>query len=523
MATSSLIYHRSTSYDRRHMQPHALDWRDQPLPYKRYAGIESLPLPRTSTLSAEALSRIAGFEGIPSSPRSLDLEALAEILYPANGLTGKTRQAGTTFFFRSAPSAGALYPNEIYLVWPATPGQVNPAPGVFNYDVHNHSLVRLRQGHFLPAACAWVEGGAPNPVALFLITGLFFRSAWKYRQRAYRYVLMDAGHVMESLRLAIQAAGFSCRLTQRFDDLAVNRLLGLDPQREVGIGCVYVYGDGPKSITPDLAPGTPVESVESLPESVLAACRCADKEIGYEEIFDIHAAGTGYARPEAQGPAAPMMDCLGVSRDTFRQIPSALGDSGADALSGAGAKPPLTYAETVFRRRSRRNFVPQATSKEQLMYILDLLCKTADQNLEGGHGHSGSIAVGLLAGNVDGTAPGFYLLDTRQRRLNRVFEGHVINEMSAACLDQAWLAYAGVHFLFMANLDVIDRQWGARGYRYAMTTAGRLGHAVYLAATALGLGACGIGAIYDGEARRLLGLNADSALLYLVAAGVVKR
>jgi hypothetical protein len=60
--------------------------------------------------------------------------------------------------------------------------------------------------------------------------------------------------------------------------------------------------------------------------------------------------------------------------------------------------------------------------------------------------------------------------------------------MSAACLNQAWLANAGVHFLFMANLDTIDRRWGARGYRYAMTTAGRLGHAVYLGATALGLG-----------------------------------
>jgi nitroreductase len=74
----------------------------------------------------------------------------------------------------------------------------------------------------------------------------------------------------------------------------------------------------------------------------------------------------------------------------------------------------------------------------------------------------------------------------------------------------------------MSNLEILEKQWGARGYRHAMMTAGRLGHAVYLGATALGLGACGIGALYDREARELLGLNGESALLYLVAAGHTK-
>jgi hypothetical protein len=79
-----------------------------------------------------------------------------------------------------------------------------------------------------------------------------------------------------------------------------------------------------------------------------------------------------------------------------------------------------------------------------------------------------------------------------------------------------------VHFLFMTNPEVLDRQWGAHVYWYALLTARRLGHAAYLVATALGLGACGIGAIYDGEAGHLLGLNSSSALVYLVAAGTVK-
>jgi nitroreductase len=64
---------------------------------------------------------------------------------------------------------------------------------------------------------------------------------------------------------------------------------------------------------------------------------------------------------------------------------------------------------------------------------------------------------------------------------------------------------------------------GARGYRYAMFTAGRLGERLYLVATALGLGCCSIGALYDWEATELLGLNDASRLLYRVAVGPVKK
>jgi nitroreductase len=76
--------------------------------------------------------------------------------------------------------------------------------------------------------------------------------------------------------------------------------------------------------------------------------------------------------------------------------------------------------------------------------------------------------------------------------------------------------------LFLVDLASLDRTWGARGYRYAMTAAGRLGHRVYLAATALGLGCCGIGAFYDREVADLLGLDVTARLLYLVAVGPVR-
>ena len=95
--------------------------------------------------------------------------------------------------------------------------------------------------------------------------------------------------------------------------------------------------------------------------------------------------------------------------------------------------------------------------------------------------------------------------------------------MAAVCLNQAWLAGAAVHFVMAANLKVMDEVCGPRGYRRALIQAGSLGQVIYLAATALGLGACGIGAHYDHEARELLGLSEKCYMLYLVAVGPVKK
>jgi len=119
--------------------------------------------------------------------------------------------------------------------------------------------------------------------------------------------------------------------------------------------------------------------------------------------------------------------------------------------------------------------------------------------------------------------PGLYVLDLEQGQMALSSQGLMIDKMAHVCLDQAWLANCALHFVFLANLTLLDETWGPRGYRYAMLTAGRLGQRIYLAATAMGIGCCGIGAFYDDEAAKLLGLNEQTRLLYLVAAGPLRR
>ena len=111
----------------------------------------------------------------------------------------------------------------------------------------------------------------------------------------------------------------------------------------------------------------------------------------------------------------------------------------------------------------------------------------------------------------------------RPRVFSRARPGHFLEEMTQICLNQDWLKNAAAHFLFMADLERMEKKWGPRGYRYTMMTAGRLGQRLYLLSTAMGMGCCGIGAFYDQEAAHLLNLKGSWRLLYLVAVRNVKK
>lgn len=134
-----------------------------------------------------------------------------------------------------------------------------------------------------------------------------------------------------------------------------------------------------------------------------------------------------------------------------------------------------------------------------------------------------SISVGLLAGDVEGLNPGLYNLDREKRSIGTVVETAMIGAMARVCLDQAWLANCALHFLFLTNLEIIERNRGPRGYRHALMKAGRIGQRIYLTATSMKIGCCGIGAFFDDEASQVLRLNDQSRLLYLVAVGPVKK
>ena len=222
-------FQAETKYARGQLGGGGLDWSRKPEPYKSYPDAPQIALPPPTTAGGAGLwetlaarRSVRRFAGTP-----LALPALSQLLWAAQGITA-TRQG---FGFRAAPSAGALYPVETYLV-------VNDvqslSPGVYHYAVQGHGLEQLRAGDFRRqvASAALDQGMAAQANVVWLWTAVFERSKWKYRQRAYRYLYLDAGHIAENVALAAVALGLgSCQIAALYDD-ECNALLGVDGEEE---------------------------------------------------------------------------------------------------------------------------------------------------------------------------------------------------------------------------------------------------------------------------------------------------
>ncbi len=500
MIDSARAYHDGTSYNRHEMKGHFLDWGNQPNAFKVYSGFNTVPLPEGSHRPDYRLSDLVGEVWKSDQNTEINVNSLARILLLSHAVTATARHGGTDFHFRSVASAGALYPFELYVAVFDVPGVED---GIYHHDVANQGVTLLRAGNVLADLSPAVKLDKKlGPVLMFLLTAIFFRSSWKYRDRAYRYALLDTGHLAENLTLALRYERACFNICYDFDDKLINGALGLDTQREVCLAVVPVWGRPTRD-------GARVGI--SAPQVDLAQfSRVASREIEYPVIQQAHATTSRINKPDLG--VSEMAAQLGLHLQEERTLSRP--ESWPDTVD---------YPEAVFRRRSMRNFVRTELSADRFSALLTMLCAKPLSSTGAEPVAEKSVCVGFLAGNVEGLASGLYMLHRDRETTSLVERGFMMDEMAHVCLDQGWLANCAIHFLFLANIDVLESSCGPRGYRYAMMTAGRLGQRIYLSATAMKLGCCGIGAYYDGEAARLLRLKDQSKLLYLVAVGPVKK
>lgn len=222
-------FQQETKHARGGLPGGALDWTARPDTYKRYPAAPQIALPRPRTEGGEGLwSALSKRRSVRRySPDPLPLEELSQGLWAAQGITRQT----PSFAFRTAPSAGALYPVETYLAAHAVRGL---APGIYHYAVEDHVLEQLQLGDMRAqvARTALDQRVAHNAPVVFIWTAVFERSKWKYGQRAYRYIYLDAGHMAQNVALAAVALGLgSCQVAALYDDEA-NDLLGVDGKEE---------------------------------------------------------------------------------------------------------------------------------------------------------------------------------------------------------------------------------------------------------------------------------------------------
>jgi SagB-type dehydrogenase family enzyme len=473
-------YHDQTAYEREAMMGHLLDWAHQPDPFKRYKhrDVLSLPQPRV---------RRAGFWDLvlsdppPAQPRadSLDAADVAAMLLMGAGITARTAAGMGDMGLRAPASAGALYPAELYAVACGVNGLED---GLYHFFPEQPGLHLLWPG-MLAKPAAKRLGAEPGGLTFF-ISAMYWRSLWKYRQRAYRYCLLDAGHMLANLELAVAANGLAPRVTADFNDASVGVFLGLASDDEAALAGI--------SAGPPLSDPGPDE--ESLPPFDLQA-KALSARIGRDaEVLAAHAAGNlDEPLPPRTWPVLrPPAGSMQLSEPSPAQ---------ADLL------------ETIRSRRSRRNFLPAAVKEAQVSALLKAAlpapgpCQATVLLGPGGD----------LDGGVYRYSPGLNVLTPIPTPPDDARRA-----MAKAALGQLWVGQAAMVLVLWADLESLAETHGPRAYRHAMLQAGRAGQRLYLAATALGLGCCGVGAFYDEDAARHARLPENGRALYLLACGPVK-
>ena len=211
-------FQQKTKYHPDRMDRHGLDWAKRPEPHKNYPEPRSrIDLPDPDLSSAPSLwAALSNRRSRRSydAEKNMPLEMLATLLWATQGITAQHGE----FLFRTAPSAGALYPIETYL---SVRSVDDLEPGIYHFRPQAFDLELLQKGDHSTDITGAALGQAMVAKAqvTFIWSAMVERSKWKYRQRAYRYIYLDAGHICENLYLAAEAVGLgACAIGALFDE-----------------------------------------------------------------------------------------------------------------------------------------------------------------------------------------------------------------------------------------------------------------------------------------------------------------
>lgn len=208
------------------------NWSLQPDLYKHYEQQPHIPLPKPRTDASKTIDEILAKR---KSIRSFQQKPLSQLhlsflLWASTGIQRKEHG----YEFRTAPSAGALYPIETYLV---INNVESIKQGVYHYNIKHHYLEQLQTGDFRKeiTTAALHQQMCATASVVFIWTAVFNRSKCKYGQRAYRYIYLDTGHIAENLALAATSIDLgSCHIAALYDEDA-NNIIDVDGTMESSI------------------------------------------------------------------------------------------------------------------------------------------------------------------------------------------------------------------------------------------------------------------------------------------------
>lgn len=497
-------YHERTKYHPQTLTNRDLDWSKQPVPFKEYRIGNSIDLKPYLTNEPGAIN----FDQ--------EWQRLSRLLFCSYGLTVKmiTTMSGDPIYLRAAPSAGGLYPAELYLISRGTP--LLPA-GLYSYQPQTHSLIHFWDSDVwagLQSACFWHPTLDAIQLAM-VTTAVFYRSAWRYQDRAYRRVCLDTGHLLGNIELACAINDYRPHLIGGFMDQAVNRLLYLDGEQE---GAITVIG------LADL-----LDVQQNLP--LVATALASKTQVNYPDIPDgellayLHHAST---IPEIPNP--PLLKDI-IPDAAVTVAPQSDKYNFPFCLKVATATAPVDWGEhlgeletTILKRRSTRAYSGKNLTLSELKALLDFTYHSQHYFEQGLDRQPDYFDLSLIetfiaVSGVDDLEEGCYYYAPKAQELRQIRFKNFRTELHRLCLSQNLGRDAGVVLFHTADLEKAVARYGDRVYRYLHMDAGHLGQRLNLAAIRLGLGVSGIAGFFDDEVNEVLGIPISEAVLYITTLG----
>jgi hypothetical protein len=383
----------------------------RPPQLKSYAGDRPvIALPRD--LPDPGVAATAALAGVECPRQPLDATGLGRVLFLGAGVVRFGERNGVRFLFRAAGSAGARFPLEVYV---SAHGVAGVPDGVYWYDAVEHALVQ-------------VGPAATGSVTTLVMTGIPWRTGWRYAERGWRHMYWDAGTSLSQLMAGAATAGWAPRLRTLFPDVKVRELVGADGVHEHPLA-ILSFGDG----EPAIGVNGPAARGD-LPEVEFSLCTQAQRAGERDELGPAWAPG----EPLEAVPASKSLD-------------------------------------RVVRRRGSQRLMDRSRSVPR--DVLEWPLAAALRGITVPHW----VAVHA----VDGVAPGLYRWPDLT---NPVRAGALREELLRVCLGQYLGADAAYVVIAATPASTLDDH----SYREAQLAAGLVEGRLHIGAYALGASASGM-------------------------------
>jgi SagB-type dehydrogenase family enzyme len=488
--------------------PGYMDWATQPDPFRTYAGAPRTALPLVADGLAVRFNDLR--RGALPDPAPLDRDAIALVLELSLAISAWKSYRGTSWALRCNPSSGNLHPTEGYVVCADVPGL---AAGVYHYVSRDHVLEQRARLAGPPSLARGVLVG---------LASIYWREAWKYGIRAFRYCNHDCGHAIATVAYAAAALGWRTRWLAAPGDADVARVLGLDRDPDFAAAereepdCLLWVGAG--------EPPAP-DAIDALVADATwtgAANRLSPAHRDWPDIDGAHAAAIKPRTPPA-------------------------------ARYAASAPPParapqfdLAAATIVRTRRSAVDFDGATTIDAEAFYaMLEPLVPRTGVPPWDAWPHPPRVHLALFVHRVAGLEPGLYVLARASAAIGRLrpalsdewawekcgprdLELYLLTAGDArpaartVSCHQDIAADSCFALAMLAELAVArPAPWR---YRELHWECGIIGQVLYLEAEAAGIRATGIGCFFDDALHEVLGLRGDEwqTLYHFTAGGAVE-